>query len=131
MEPLRVYVFPALMIAGALGLALVEIRHFHYERAIGHAPWMRFVRRLVGAAVLVAVATMIHFGEVSNAVRLTQEQAIARFHYWMTVLGLVVFAMGLALWDVIDGLRKLGSYLEEIERDEMQTLRQRLKETNS
>lgn len=131
MEPVRVYVFPALMITGALWLALVELRHFRYEHAIGHSPWTRLVRRLMGAVVLLAVAVMIHFGETSTAVKLTQEQAIARFHYWMSVLGLVVFAMGLALWDVIDSLRKLGSYLEEVERDEMHTLRQRLKERNS
>lgn len=128
MELFRVYAFPAMLVLGAMWLAAVEWRHF---RTDGSPSLMRLLRRLAGAAVLVAVAVMVHLGDTSAGPRLTLQEATDRFHYWMAVLGLVAFAMVLAVWDVIDGLRRLGSYLEDVERDEMQSLRQRLKERNS
>jgi len=129
-EQIRVYAFPLLLLAGASWLVVQEIRHFRSELAQGHAPWVRFLRRLAGAAILVAVAAMVHLGDTSSAA-LTRGQLVERFNYWMAVLGLVLLAMGLALWDVVDGLRRLGSYLEEVEKDEVQTLKERLKERES
>lgn len=131
MEIARVYLFPALMSAGAVWLASAEVRNFVYERAVGQGQPVRLARRLVGAALVVTVALMIHFGEVTSLPGLTQEQALARFHYWMAVLGLVAFAGCLAVWDALAGLRQLSSDLEELQRDEMSNLRDRLKETKS
>lgn len=129
MEMIRVWVVPLLLVAGAGWLALQEVQHLLAEA--GHRPWLRFFRRLAGAAILLGVAVMVHEGETSTPNPVSRDEAIRLFHYWMTVLGLVLMAMFLALWDVMDGLRRLGSYLEEVERDEVQALQDRLKERKS
>ena len=129
MEMIRVWLVPLLLLAGAAWLAFQEVQHLRAEA--GQRPWLRFFRRLTGAALLVGVALMVHEGETSTAPTMPKAEALRLFHYWMTVLGLVLMAMILALWDVMDGLRRLGSYLEEVERDEVQALHERLKERRS
>jgi len=125
---LRFYGLPLLLVGGALWLALAELRYFRASRAAENPPWPRLVRRLFGAALLLAIAAMFQFAESTPPEQLSPEQALARLHYWMGALALVGLAAILALWDVLAELRSLRSYVDRVERDELRKLHDRLKE---
>ncbi len=128
---LRFLGFPLLLVGGAAWLTLVELRHFFSEGAPPKGAWARLGRRLVGAALLVAVAALFQFSDTSSPAGLPPEEAVRRFHYWMATLGVVLLTGGLAMWDVIAELRRLRNYVDVVERDELQSLRRRLEERES
>ena len=127
----RVWVIPLLLLSGAAWLVLGEVRHFRSDLGVANGSWTRLLRRLAGAAVVAAVAVMVHLGDTSSPAGLSPSQALERFYYWMAVLGLVVFAAMLALWDVVAELRRLRNYVDHLERDELVTLQRRLTERKS
>ncbi|HXE72568.1 MAG TPA: hypothetical protein VNO81_07895 [Candidatus Nitrosotenuis sp.] len=126
MEIVRVYVFPAFLLLGALALALVEVRALRTEGRAGRPNWVRFWRRLAGSVLMVAVGAMVALGDSSPGGEM--RAAVARLQYWMYVLVLVGVAMALAFWDVLDGLRSLRRYVEDVERDEMRRLKDHLQQ---
>ncbi len=128
---LRFYGFPLLLVGGAAWLTFVEIRHFRSDHPHLKGAWARLLRRLLGACLLLAVGVLFQLGDTSSPAGLAPEEALRRFHYWMATLGVVLLAAGLAMWDVVAELRRLKNYVDVVERDELQNLRQRLKERDS
>ncbi len=125
---LRFYGLPLLLLGGAAWLALAEIRNFQAGREAERPSWSRLIRRLFGAALLVAISAMFQFADTRLPDQMPPDQALAYFHYWMGALALVGLAGILALWDVLAELRNLRSYVDRAERDELRKLHDHLKE---
>lgn len=126
MELVRLYVFP-------LGLSLVgcvlihlEMAHYARERRRGRASTMRFLRRITGALLMIAIAVLVHVGKVAPGPVQDPEEARALLDHWLWVMGLVVGAMVLAVWDVVDGVRSLRRYFEDMEQEEVNRIREHL-----
>lgn len=127
MEIVRIYVLPLVLSLGAAVLLGSETLVLQSERARGAPRWMRFGRRASGALLIAAVAFMLHFGGSLPTAGASQETVYRQFHYWVAVLGLVLVAMALAVWDVFDAFRSIRQHVESIEKSEMQRLQEALR----
>lgn len=118
-------VFPVLLGIGGLVFLPLEIRALARERAAGRPRYLKFGRRCLGAAVLFGLAVMVYLGEVPTSAEATA-QTWSKFQHWLIVLGLTLFLMMLAVWDAIDGVKHLRTYLEDVEKEELQRIHEHL-----
>lgn len=126
MEWVRLYVFPlALSLTGCI-LIHLELAHYSRERRRGRPPLTRLVRRLLGAFIMIAIAVLVHLGKVAPGPVQSADEARALLNHWLWVMGLVMVAMGLAVWDVFDGVRSLRRYFEDMEQEEVTRIREHL-----
>jgi cell division protein FtsW (lipid II flippase) len=127
MEMLRVYVLPVILALGAVLLLAVETRTLQNDLGQKTPRWVRFGRRVAGALTIAAIGFMMHFARSLPTAGESQETVWNQFYYWIWVLGLVCFALFLAVWDVMDSIRTLKKHLETVEREEFVRLQERLK----
>lgn len=125
-------ILPALLIAGASYLALIEFSSFPRLKNAGYPEKLlkiRLVRRIAGLALVVAIAVMMYWGlnHMPGPVR-------GSFHrqafHWAVVMGMVFIVVLLALWDAVDGLRYLESIADQFTKqdlDELDGLQEKLK----
>lgn len=127
MEWVRLYLFPlGLTLIGCV-LMHLELAHYARERRRGRRPaGLRFVRRLAGALTMIAIAVLVHLGEVAPGQVKSVDEARAMLDHWLWVMGLVILAMGLAVWDVLEGVRSLRRYFEDMEQEEVARIREHL-----
>lgn len=126
MEIVRLFVFPLVLLLGAGALVRMEAAALAAERRAGHPRWIRFGRRVAGAACIAAIAAMLHFGPVSLPPGASREVIERISYYWITVMLLALLAMVLALWDVSEGLRH---HAESVAQEEITRLREQLRAT--
>lgn len=125
MEVIRLYLFPTALVLAAGYLLRTEWLSFRRDRIRGRVYWTRFLRRMVGALVVMAIAVMVHLGDVVPA-DASQGEAWKMLSHWTWVMGLLLLVMVLALWDAVDGVRNLRSYFEDIEKEEVERIREHL-----
>lgn len=75
---------------------------------------------------MIAIAVLVHFGEVAPGQFKSVDEAQAMLNHWLWVMGLVILAMGLAIWDVLEGVRSLRRYFEDMEQEEVTRIREHL-----
>lgn len=114
----RTYIFPAFLTLGALMLLAVETRTLQHDLARKSTRWPRFVRRILGALVIEAIAFMVHFSPRLPRPGTSTAKVWQQYDYWMWVLGLVLVAVALAFWDVIASIRALKQQIDAIYREE-------------
>lgn len=127
MEWVRLYLFPlGLTLIGCV-LMHLELAHYARERRRGRQPArLRFVRRMAGALIMIAIAVLVHLGEVAPGQVQSVDEARAMLDHWLWVMGLVILAMVLAIWDVLEGVRNLRRYFEDMEQEEVARIREHL-----
>lgn len=126
MEWVRLYVFPiGLSLVGCV-LMHIELAHYGRERRRGRGSLTRLIRRLSGALIMIAIAILVHLGKVAPGPVQSPDEARALLDHWLWVMGLVLAAMVLAVWDVIDGVRSLRRYFEDMEQEEVSRIREHL-----
>ena len=120
------YVIPIMLVSGGLWLSLQELKVF---RRSPNKPWVRLLRRLGGGVVLAVIAFMLFNGD-TTLILMDREQARALaqqdrqyvsdcLNYWTWVMFLVLGTVGLALWDVVDGLKHIKHILQESKVDDI------------
>ncbi|NDD29718.1 MAG: hypothetical protein EB084_15780 [Proteobacteria bacterium] len=127
MELTRLYVLPFLLCLAAATLLGVETRTLQVERERGAAHWGRFLRRAFGALLIALVGFMLHFGSAPPERGAPQELIYRQLYYWLAVLGMVLTASALAVYDVFASLRTIRQQVDHLEQAEMQQLRDTLK----
>ncbi len=120
------YIVPFLLLIGAFWLGLQEAVAF---RRASVRPWVRLFRRWCGAIILVIIAYMLYKGDTTlilmskeEARRLAEsnrEYVSGCLNYWTTVMGLVCATVVLALWDVVDSLKRIKRMLHESAVDDL------------
>ncbi len=126
MELVRLYLFPlGLSLVGCI-LIHLELAHYARERRRRRASLMRLLRRLTGALIMIVIAVLVHVGKIAPGPVQSPEEARALLNHWLWVMGLVVVAMILAVWDVLDGVRNLRRYFEDMEQEEVSRIREHL-----
>ncbi|MEW6277255.1 MAG: hypothetical protein AB1758_01445 [Candidatus Eremiobacterota bacterium] len=123
MEWIRLYAFPTALVLAAAYLVRAEFLQVARERTPGRPNWIRFGRRMTGSVVMVAIAVMVHMGRLVPATA-DRAEAWHLVQHWTWVMGLVMLAMGLAVWDAVEGVRNLRRYFEAIEREEISHIRE-------
>jgi len=113
---------PVILCLGAVALAWHEMRSPFRE---GKAR-LRRIRRMVGSGLLVLMSCMIWAGQLPHVQTLPPEQAMDLLRHWLMVLGLAALLMMFAIWDTLDGVRTLRGYLENVEREEIEKIREHL-----
>ncbi len=126
MDMLLLRLFPAAIFAGGLVFLGFEFRSYRRERATGQVRFTKTIRRSLGAFMLLILAAMVYFGEIPKDPSQDAAATIAQFQYWVSVLGLALFLMGLAIWDALDGFRHLRGYLARVESEELEQLHRQL-----
>lgn len=122
MEAVRVYLLPLVLGAGALVLVTLEVAALlRYRR------WVRFLRRFAGGALMMVIAAMLHRGQAAPPPHGDHQAALEQLSYWQAVLGLVAGTVLLALWDMVEGIQGIRQFIDEVERDEIRTLREHLR----
>lgn len=127
MEILRVYLLPLILAVAAVLLLAVETRALQLEMAGRRPRWSRFIRRMLGAVCIAAIAFMLHFGSSPPTREVAVEVVHRQFYYWIWVLALVLFTVMLAMWDAIDSVRAIKHHLEVVERDELASLQEQIR----
>ncbi|MBQ7568995.1 hypothetical protein IJT17_09340 [bacterium] len=132
------YVVPTLLCLGALWLALQE--YVGFRRCSGK-PWIRFLRRISGAVLLIVIAYMMHKGDTTlifmesdkaaEYAKQNREYANGCLNYWMTVMVMVMATVAMAIWDVIDSLIRIRSMLSESAREDMQAFKEVLEKSQA
>lgn len=126
MEWVRLYVFPiGLTLVGCI-LMHLELAYYTRERRRGRGNVVRLIRRVSGAVIMVAIAVLVHLGKIAPGPVQNPQEARALLDHWLWVMGLVLVAMILAVWDVIDGVRSLRRYFEDMEQEEVSRIREHL-----
>ena len=116
--------FPVILWCCGLVLAGMEIRFsFHESRRLRQR-----VIRLAGCLMLGILGAMIWFGQLPPSTRIDPAEAWALLRYWGMVFGLLVSLLSLALLDSLDGARALKVYLERVETEEVDRIKQHLSE---
>lgn len=120
------YVIPALLLTGAMWLAFQEWMYF---RQCSRRPWMRFIRRMLGAVMLVAIACMMNKGDttlifmdsdkVAELAKQNREYANSCLNYWLTVMALVLGTLVMAVWDIIASVISIRAMLCETAREDI------------
>ncbi len=127
MEWVRLYLFPVGLTLIGCVLMHLELAHYTRERRRARQPArLRFVRRMAGALTMIAIAVLVHLGEVAPGPAQSMDETRAMLDHWLWVLGLVILAMALAIWDVLEGVRSLRRYFEEMEQEEVARIREHL-----
>ncbi len=125
------------LVAGSASLLIYEWRF--YKRSFlrqgsgipGSPDTGRLVRRTVGSALLLTLAVLIFFGRLPESGSATPEQVMSLFYYWTSVLAIALLLGGLALYDALAGMRRLGGYMALVEGQEMTALAQQLREAQA
>jgi hypothetical protein len=117
-------IFPLALVIGAVYLLMMEIRYYPRLISYGHPEKnlkVRLVRRVIGSILVIAVAGMIFYG--LNFMSRPSPGIIHRqAEYWLTMMGLVILIVLLALWDVFDGLRYLERLSSQLSREDLEHL---------
>lgn len=130
------YVIPVLLITGALWLAAQEWLAF---RQCSRKPWIRFIRRMLGSALLFCIAFMMNKGDttlifmdneqVAALAKQDREYASSCLNYWLTVMGLVLGTVVMAIWDIIASVISLRTMLAETAREDLKAFTDVLEKT--
>lgn len=131
------YLLPVLLSIGAIWLATQECYTYTDERRRGLKSGAKLFRRLLGSLILLVIAVGIHYGDIeplmaANAPppgpvdQAQTAKALACLDYWTTIVGLVVVAIILALWDMISSMRGIRHMVEEAQNDEIAALCQQI-----
>ena len=123
MEVLVLRVFPLFLLVGALALVMWELKHQPFKPVR-----FRLARRLGGSVLLLCIAAAMWSGELPNPeiAQKNPEQAVAMLEHWVSIFALVGLLIVLALWDTWAGMRNLRGYLDEVEKDELGKIQERL-----
>jgi hypothetical protein len=114
--------FPVALWACAASLIFFELRFFGQEP---RSPRRRALR-LAGCLLLGVLGAMIWFGQLPTSPITDPAAAWAMLRYWGLVFGLLLTLLSMALLDSIEGARALKAYLETVEHEEIDRVRQQL-----
>ena len=130
------YVIPALLLTGAMWLAFQEWLFF---RQCSRKPWTRFIRRMLGAGMLLAIAVMMNKGDttmifmdsdkVAELARQNREYANSCLNYWLTVMALVLGTLAMAVWDIIASFISIRAMLRETAREDLKAFAEALEKS--
>lgn len=109
------YIFPTTLTLGAIFLAFHEIIGYNRLKAMGFPPEKlrsRMIRRMLGTMIIILVAVMVFWG-VSNLGPLKADNWKVQAKFWLIVIGMVLFTVLLAVWDVMDGIKNLEQSIDK------------------
>lgn len=127
------YVFPFLLLIGAVCLSLQEVSAYHRGKKAKvslKSLKIRLFRRLFGAFMVVLIAVLLFWG-TGNLERLQVDNWQFQARFWLFVIGLVFLTMGLAVWDVLDGVKKLEQILDITTKEQMDDVKKYLKKNHT
>lgn len=117
-------ILPAILIIGAIYLAVAEIVAFPRLKNYGYPEKLlkiRMVRRLAGLFLVCVVAVMMIWG-----LRYLPGASAGVFYrqasHWAIVMGLVFVIVILAMWDALDGLKYLASLTDQVSKQDLKEL---------
>ncbi|MDO5295018.1 MAG: hypothetical protein Q4F00_00025 [bacterium] len=130
------YVIPALLLTGSLWLAYQE---WGYFRQCARKPWLRFLRRILGAVMLLAIGCMMNKGDttlifmakdqVAELAKQNPEYANYCLNYWLTVMALVLGTLAMAVWDIIASFISIRAMLCETAREDLKAFTEALEKS--
>jgi len=123
------YIFPILLILGILCLLFVEFRSYKRLKKMGQpivALRGRIIRRIIGATLIFLIALMLMWG-LNKLGPTTLINWRKHAIYWGIVIGLVLITVGLAVWDMMAGVKHLESIIDESTFDQLKEIEDKIK----
>ncbi|MFP4497433.1 MAG: hypothetical protein ACLFQV_04415 [Vulcanimicrobiota bacterium] len=109
------YIVSVLLITGSIYLISMELKNYPRLKDFGYPARqlnIRMARRFFGVFILMVVAGMILWG-IWFLPDPSKKLYMMQVKYWAVVFALVVVMVGLAFWDVVDGVNTFARHMEK------------------